>query len=182
MLLTVCTNACKHFTNSQERPDLEAMVSCGIFEDCISCVALFAATGAEGLDEINPGSVIAALKILNFCRDQPGCADRIRSIAPALTFALDNDIPYLPDTGHTTGAAAAQLCCAIFGRDDGESGSEFTFTRQHVEMMLTTWSQIVRGVGTKSIEKPSPDRIKAGEEGKLLSLHCPRRGLPESPP
>eukprot|EP01046_Picozoa_sp_COSAG06_P100195 COSAG06_NODE_46316_length_347_cov_65.786290_1_plen_36_part_01 len=31
--------------------------------------------------------------------------------------------------------------CGVFGRDEG--GSEFSFTQQHVDILLGKWSQIV---------------------------------------
>ena len=64
MMLAVCQNTCKHFSNIQERPDLEAMVSSSVFEECVSAVALNAAGGVEALHEISPAVLIGALKLL----------------------------------------------------------------------------------------------------------------------
>ena len=47
----------------------------------------------------------------------------------------------------------------MFGRDEG--GSEFTFTQQHVDLLLERWSQTVRAVGWNATSKPTADRMMA---------------------
>jgi hypothetical protein len=49
----------------------------------------------------------------------------------------------------------------VFGRDEG--GSEFTFTQQHVDLLLDKWSQTVRAVGWNAIAKPTADRVMVVE-------------------
>jgi hypothetical protein len=49
----------------------------------------------------------------------------------------------------------------VFGRDEG--GSEFTFTQQHVDILLDKWSQVVRAVGWWVSTKPTADRVMAVE-------------------
>ena len=47
--------------------------------------------------------------------------------------------------------------CGVFGRDEG--GSEFSFTQQHVDILLGKWSQIVRAVGYNATSKPTADTL-----------------------
>ena len=49
----------------------------------------------------------------------------------------------------------------MFGRDEG--GSEFTFTQQHVDLLLDKWSQTVRGDGWNASWKPTADTIMVVE-------------------
>ena len=49
----------------------------------------------------------------------------------------------------------------MFGRDEG--GSEFTFTQQHVDLLLDKWSQTVRAVGWNANAKPTADRVMVVE-------------------
>ena len=49
----------------------------------------------------------------------------------------------------------------MFGRDEG--GSEFTFTQQHVDLLLDNWSQVVRAVGWYASTKPTADRVMVVE-------------------
>ncbi len=157
MILTACNNLVKVFNGSSARTDLQLIVSCGMFDECASGVALAAASGVEGLGDVSTASLYGALKTLVACRDQPGCEVRIRSIARALAFYLENSLDVMSELGISTGSVAAQLCCGVFGRDEG--GSEFTFTSQQVDMLLTNWSQLVRAEGVRTQEKPTADKI-----------------------
>ena len=49
----------------------------------------------------------------------------------------------------------------MFGRDEG--GSEFTFTQQHVDLLLDKWSQTVRAVGFNANAKPTADNVMVVE-------------------
>jgi hypothetical protein len=51
--------------------------------------------------------------------------------------------------------------CGVFGRDEG--GSEFSFTQQHVDILLGRWSQIVRAVGWNATSKPTADTLMVVE-------------------
>jgi hypothetical protein len=51
--------------------------------------------------------------------------------------------------------------CGVFGRDEG--GSEFTFTQQHVDILLHKWSHVVRAVGFHASTKPSTDSVQVAE-------------------
>ena len=137
--------------------DTESMLWSSVFEECISAIAAVAAGGVDGLHDVNVDVFFNALEIVNMCRNQPGCEARIRSIAPVLTFCLDNDLDYFGSLGFTTGTQAAQICCSVFARD--ESGSEFTFTAQQIDALLIMWSDIVQARGFRTVTKPGPDRI-----------------------
>jgi hypothetical protein len=153
----------KLFRGQSARPDLAALVSSGVFDQCLGAVSAVAAAGADGLQNTNHGVLYVALGTLRNCRAQPGCEAKIRSIADALGFCLMNDLDNVQAIGATTGGAAAQICeserdsaplaarackeslisrllllygvagCGVFGRDEG--GSDFTFSSQHVEML-----------------------------------------------
>jgi len=99
-----------------QRPDLEATVASGLFEECVSAVVAFAAAGAEGLHDTNHSSLSQALNMLRNCRQQPGCEARIRSLAPALGFCLENDLDYMEQLGITTASYAAQICESLRNR------------------------------------------------------------------
>ena len=49
----------------------------------------------------------------------------------------------------------------MFGRDEG--GSEFTFTQQHVDLLLDRWSQAVRAVGWSVSTKPTAATVQVVE-------------------
>eukprot|EP01046_Picozoa_sp_COSAG06_P003154 COSAG06_NODE_119_length_23111_cov_51.658613_22_plen_387_part_00 len=147
------------FAGQATRPDLDAMVSSGLFDICLEMVAAVAAAGAEGLHDTNRQVLYSALNVLTYCGHQPGCEAKIRGVGSALGFCLENSLNVMEEVGRTTGAAAAKLCCSIFGRDEGGSG--FTFTQQHVDLLITNWSNYVRGVGPYAILKPSADIIFA---------------------
>ena len=107
------------------------------------------------------------------CRKYSGCEARIRSIASALAFLLENDLLFQPEIAVSTGSAAASICCSVFGRDEG--GSEFTFTSQHVDFLMRSWVQKMRGEGIYAIVKFSPDTLLVADlcvsdKNKLLLL------------
>lgn len=132
-------------------------MSSGVFEECISAVEAVAAGGVEGLRDTNVDVLNYALRLLSLCRGEPGCETRIRGISPALAFCLEHDLDYCASFGNTTSSTAAQVCVGVFGRDEG--GSEFTFTPQQIDVMLTKWSQIVQACGTNVLVKPTADNI-----------------------
>eukprot|EP01047_Picozoa_sp_COSAG01_P098660 COSAG01_NODE_28807_length_652_cov_1.030741_1_plen_187_part_01 len=155
--LLACISVTRGFQGQSDRPDLRSMVSSGLFKLCLEAVSAFAASGLPGLEDTNTDTLINALKILSLCREQPGCEAMIRGIAPALAFCLEHDLDDVGALGRTTSAQAAEVCCSVFGRDEG--GSDFTFTQQHLDMLLAQWSQIVRAHHHRAMTKPSPDRI-----------------------
>jgi len=181
---------CKPFYGRPQHPELDALVASGLFEECASAVAAFAAAGVEGLHDTASFAIGCALAILRNCRHQPDCEAMIRSLAPALEFCLENDLEMDNSFGVTTAVYGAQLCefpcvlsvscqselrfqcliiwselvgCGVFGRDEG--GSEFSFTQQQVDLLLTRWSHNVRadGIGGINVTKPSATTIQVAE-------------------
>ena len=107
---------CKLFLGQPQRPNLEALVASGLFEECASAVVAFAAAGAEGLHDTSHTSLGMTLNVLRNCHQQPGCEARIRSLAPALGFCLENDLDYMEQLGITTASYAAQICESLRNR------------------------------------------------------------------
>ena len=106
-------NLVRLFNGQSHRPDLEAIVSSGLFEEFASGVASLAVAGVDGLGDINHESAISALSVLRSCLQQPGAEARIRSLAPALKWCLEHDLDYLEQLGMTTGSYAAQICESV---------------------------------------------------------------------
>ena len=108
--LMAITGWTKAFSGQPQRPDLEAMVTSGLFDECISAVAAVAAAGVEGLHDTNHAALVFSLSVLRNCRSQPGCEAQIRRLAPALAFCLEHDLDYMEQLGMTTASSAAQIC------------------------------------------------------------------------
>ena len=100
----------KAFSGQPQRPDLEAFVASGLFDECISAVAAIAAAGVEGLHDTNRIALLTSLVLLRNCRSQPGCEAKIRRLAPALAFCLEHDLDFSEQLGMTTASYAAQIC------------------------------------------------------------------------
>ena len=115
-ILSAFTNMVKLFAGQLQRPDLEAIVASGLFEECAAAVAAVGAAGTEGLHDIHHFTLYGALSVLKYCRQQPGCEARIRSLAPALAFCLENDLDCFEQLGVTTASSAAQICESIYSR------------------------------------------------------------------
>ena len=142
------------------RPDLNAMVSSGLFDICVEMVRASAAGGMDGLRDKHHCTLYQALNAITRCGPQPGCEAKIRGVGTALGFCLENSLEIAEEVGNTTSTAAAKLCCSIFGRDEGGSG--FTFTQQHVDLLITHWSMQMRPVLEYHANvKPSADAIFA---------------------
>ena len=100
----------KLFNGQSHRPDLEAIVASGLFEECASGVASLTAAGVDGAGDVDHYALLSALSILRNCRQQPGAEARIRSLAPALEWCLEHDLDWMEQLGFTTGSYAAQIC------------------------------------------------------------------------
>ena len=98
------------FTGQPQRPDLEAVVTSGLFDECASAVAAVAAAGVEGLHDTDHSALFSSLALLRNCRGQPGCEAKIRQLAPALAFCLEHDLDSTEQLGMTSGSYAAQIC------------------------------------------------------------------------
>ena len=55
---------CKLFYGQSHRPDLEAIVASGLFEECANGVASFAAAGVDGLGDVDHAALFEALVML----------------------------------------------------------------------------------------------------------------------
>lgn len=159
--LSTLTYVFKCFAGKARRPDLSAFVASGLFDQCIEVVSCFATPGVFRPDGASPLAIYSALAYLRNCRVHPGCEAKIRSIGPALAFCLENNLDVAAQAGLTTQGCAASLCCGVFGRDEG--GSEFSFTQQHIDILVTRWSQTVRAEGFSVNTKPAADSIMACE-------------------
>jgi hypothetical protein len=100
----------KAFSGQPQRPDLEAIVTSGLFDECVSAVAAVAAAGVEGLHDTDHSTLLTSLVMLRNCRSPPGCEAKIRQLAPALAFCLEHDLEYMEQVGMTTASTAAQIC------------------------------------------------------------------------
>ena len=166
----------KCFGGQASRPDLATCLTSGLCDLCIEAVAAFAAAGVDGLRDTNHVALYQALSTVRNTRTQPGCEAKIRSVASSLGYCLMHDLESIQDIGATSAGTAAQICCGVFGRDEG--GSEFRFSSQHVETLLARWSQNVRAVGWHANAKPTADTIMAlelcvSDENKPLLLANP---------
>jgi len=112
-VLNAIVNWMRLFNGQSHRPDLEAIVSSGLFEECASGVASLAVAGVDGLGDVNHEGAILALSVLRYCRQQPGAEARIRSLAPALKRCLEHDLDWMEQLGMTTGSYAAQICESV---------------------------------------------------------------------
>jgi hypothetical protein len=108
--LAAVANWNRGFTSQPQRPDLEAIVTSGLFDECASAVAAVAAAGVEGLHDTNHIALFNSLCVLRNCRSQPGCEAKIRRLAPALAFCLEHDLDYMEQLGVTSASYAAQIC------------------------------------------------------------------------
>ena len=112
-VLAAFVNWMRLFNGQSHRPDLEAIVSSGLFEECASGVASLAVAGVDGLGDVNHESEYNALSVLRSCHQQPGAEARIRSLAPALKWCLEHDLDWAEQLGMTTGSYAAQICESV---------------------------------------------------------------------
>ena len=49
----------------------------------------------------------------------------------------------------------------MFGRDEGGVERHFTFTEQHIDILVTRWSGIVRREGVNAASKPTEGTVMA---------------------
>ncbi len=163
-VLAASNDVIKGFQGQEQRPDLEATVSSGVFDICLEIIEAFASVGTAGVQDTVRGIIVFALAMVGTCRDQPNCEARIRRVANALSFCLsqENELEFLQCLGISTSSRAAQVCCSVFGRDEKE-GSEFTFAPHHIQQLTDSWSLTVRAVGWKANLKPTHDTIFAAE-------------------
>jgi hypothetical protein len=110
----------------------ERWVSSGLLDELIAILQAFEARGVEAVGDTCMGVVFGTLILLcKLCRE-PSCRPKIRGLASALKFAIDNDLLNFPLTGASSAGYATQVCAAMFGR---EEGGGFTFSQAHVDAM-----------------------------------------------
>ena len=165
------------FSGQTARPDLEAFVSCGLFDFCVEVVEAVASAGVGCLHDTQHTTLFKALGLLTKCSSLAGCEAKIRGVATALAFCLEHSLEVVEELGLTTGSYAARVCCSVFGRDEG--GCDFTFTPLHIKLLTDNWSQIVRAVGWRANHKPSADTIFAAhlcvsDQVRDLSIGIPQ--------
>lgn len=128
----------KLFTGQPQRPDLEAIVACGLFEESASSVAAIAvAGGVDGPDDVNVYGLTLALGLLRHCHLHPGTEARIRSLAPALGWCLEHDLDLMEQLGSTLGTYSAQLCASTHPRSQATRGCA---DHVHVRRLCRLWA------------------------------------------
>ena len=154
-LLTTVAMLTKAFAGNVARPDLDALVSSGIFEQCLGIVETFEGAGVEGLSDASSGVLMLALTNIKYLRSHRDCEAKIRGLGSGLAFAMEHSLDFIKAMGMMTGGCATQICepvphrhvcfssslvsvdlafthmrattaCSVFGRDEGGGGFEFT--------------------------------------------------------
>ena len=152
------------------RPDIDALVSSGLFDQMLAVLGAFERGGVEGLQTTDIGGLYTVLSILRKAMSHPACNAQIRGAGSSLAFAMEHSLDMCEELGYTTGSYAASLCenshhsfalarcswfcadsllyrclclagCAVFGRDEG--ASDFTFTQQQVDALCALSPTVV---------------------------------------
>ena len=132
-------NLTKLFSGQPQRPDLEAIVASGLFDECASAMAAVAAGGVEGLHDANLVVLCCAIQLVRNCRSLPGCEAKIRQLTPALAFHLEHDLDFMEQLGMTTGSFAAQICtrpCAELSHPSIRLAISACLTRPSLRLLL----------------------------------------------
>ena len=109
VLQTMC-GFTKLFAGGTARPDLDALVSSGIFEQCLGIVHAFERAGVERLGDASPAVLQMALCLIKYLRSHRDCEVKIRGLGSGLAFAMEHSLDIIKVTGFTTGASATQIC------------------------------------------------------------------------
>ena len=97
------------FHGQTHRPDIEAIVAAGLFEECVAGIEAFVAGGTEQLHDVSGYPLVYALRVLLNCHSHPKCEARIRSMATALEFCIEHDIVIMKELAGTTASIAASI-------------------------------------------------------------------------
>ena len=100
---------CKSFHGRAHRPDIEAIVASGLFEECAAGIEAVAASGTKQLHDVAGYPLMHALRLLLNCHSHRKCESRIRSLATALEFCLEHDIEVAQELCWTTASIAASI-------------------------------------------------------------------------
>ena len=108
-ILWTFTELCKCFQGQAHRPDIEAIVASGLFEECAAGIEAIADGRTIQLHDVAGNPLMWALRVLLNCRSHPTCEPRIRGLATALEFCLEHDIVLTPEIFATTASIAASI-------------------------------------------------------------------------
>jgi len=108
-ILFTMAEVCKGFHGQTHRPDIEAIVAAGLFEECVAGIEAFVAGGTEQLHDVSGWPLNFALRVLLNCRIHPKCEARIRSMATALEFCIEHDVVVVKEVCATTATIAASI-------------------------------------------------------------------------
>lgn len=102
---------CKCFHGQPHRPDVEAIVASGLFEECVAGIEAVADGGTTQLHDVAGYPLLWALRLLLNCHSHPKCEARIRGMATALEFCLEpkHDIVLCQELHITTASIAASI-------------------------------------------------------------------------
>ena len=100
---------CKAFHGQAHRPDIEAIVAAGLFEECAAGIEAFAAGGTDQLHDMDVSFVFWALRLVLNCHSHPECEARIRSLATALEFCIEHDMDLAAELYVTTASMASSI-------------------------------------------------------------------------
>lgn len=81
----------------------------GFVDQALSILAAFPQR-ADHLAQTNRSVLYAALGTLTRCREHPKIEEKIRGVASALAFCLENDLDVIEALGATIGTTAAAVC------------------------------------------------------------------------
>eukprot|EP01046_Picozoa_sp_COSAG06_P031973 COSAG06_NODE_3160_length_5756_cov_2.071946_1_plen_196_part_00 len=150
----------KNFQGQKARPDLKAFMSSGLLGMLLQMLGAFASADVDGLQDTDHGVLNYVIMLLSRCSSHPDCEAKIRGVASELAFCLEHSLDFAEEVGTTSASYAGRICCSVFGRDEI---SEFTFTAEHVAMLVEGWSQSVCAVGIRVNSPPTADTIFAAQ-------------------
>ena len=163
-MLWVCVTVLKARAGEVERPDIAAFIASGLFDLCLSGAREFEVRGTVAVRHTVPGTILCIFTCL---RTSARCCTtteiaKFRAASSSLAFAInpENNLCWYFPT-FTTNAYAGQLCAAVFGRDEGDTG--FIFSQASVDAMVGRWQQIVSGAASGVMTRISADAIQALE-------------------
>ena len=99
-----------------KRLELRAFVSSGAVDCCIETVVASVDHGTEGFPDTSNYVACMLLSTISKSRKQPAVEAKIRGVAKALEFWLENDLATLSEMGLSTASMAAQICESLHRR------------------------------------------------------------------
>ena len=117
-LIMCMVSMSKGFAGKTARPDLNAVVSSGMFELCVEAVEAFAARGEVGLANTHRGAIICAMANMRNCSGLRECEAQMRSpsMSSALVFCLEHPLVVSTALSFGTGTYAAMICESVCAR------------------------------------------------------------------